>query len=198
MSSAKPIIQLIRHGESLANAGGITRTPACIPLTPQGESQAQALATQFQDPPELIVVSPYVRTHQTAAPLRARFPDVPVEEWAVHEFTYLNAGWYAGTTETQRAPAARDYWQRRCPLYCDGSGAESFASFIGRADALLHQLKTRTERHISIFTHSFFIHAVQWRNLNPAAQVDEAFMKGYLQFREQNPLPNAQVVAFAN
>lgn len=198
MTSAKPLIQLIRHGESLANAGGVTRTPACIPLTVQGETQARELAVQFQTAPELIVVSPYIRTHQTAAPLRSRFPEIPVEEWPVHEFTYLNAEWYAGTTETQRAPAARDYWQRKCPHYCDGSGAESFANFIGRADALIHQLATRPERHISIFTHSFFIHAVQWRNLNLAAPVDEAFMKGYLKFREENPLPNAQVVPFAN
>lgn len=191
-----PLIQLIRHGESIANSGGVSKTPACIPLSTHGEAQALALVELFPQPPELIVISPYIRTHQTAAPLRARFPEIPVETWPVHEFTYLNEIQYANTTEAQRSPGARGYWQRRDPLYCEGAGAESFADFISRVDALIKTLATRREQHISIFTHSFFINAVQWRCLHHEAEVDADFIRGYLEFRQANPVANAEAVLF--
>lgn len=191
-----PLIQLIRHGESISNSGGVSKTPACIPLSARGEAQALALVAQFPQPPDLIVISPYIRTHQTAGPLRARFPEVPVETWPVHEFTYLNEIQYANTTEAQRTPGARAYWQRRDPFHCEGAGAESFASFIGRVDDMIARLTTRTERHISIFTHSFFINAVQWRRLHPQAEVNADFIQGYLDFRLANPVANAEAVLF--
>ncbi|MBB5037786.1 histidine phosphatase family protein [Prosthecobacter dejongeii] len=192
-----PLIQLIRHGESIANSGGVSKTPACIPLSKRGEDQALALVAQFLRPPDLIVVSPYIRTHQTAAPLCARFPAVPVETWPVHEFTYLNEVQYANTTEDQRTPGARAYWQRRDPSHCEGAGAESFASFMARVDDLIERLTTRHERHICIFTHSFFINAVQWRCLHPEAEVDAHFIEGYLDFRLANPVANAEAVIYA-
>lgn len=191
-----PLVQLIRHGESIANSGGVSKTPACIPLSALGEAQAAALVAQFPQPPELIVVSAYIRTHQTAAPLCARFPEVPVETWPVHEFTYLNEIQYANTTEAQRSPGARGYWQRLDPLHCEGAGAESFASFMGRVDGLIKTLAQRPEGHISIFTHSFFINAVQWRCLHPEAEVDADFIRGYLEFRQANPVANAEAVLF--
>ena len=191
-----PLIQLIRHGESTANAGGISKTPACIPLSERGEAQALALVERFPQAPDLIVVSPYLRTHQTAAPLCARFPTVPVETWPVHEFTYLNEVQYANTTETQRTPAAREYWLRRDPHHEGGPGAESFARFIGRVDALIARLAAREETHICIFTHSFFINAVQWRCLQPESAVDAAFIGGYLEFRQAHPVANGEPVLF--
>lgn len=191
-----PLIQLIRHGESIANAGGVSKTPACIPLSEVGQSQATALLEQFAHAPDLIVISSYIRTHQTAAPLLAQFPKVRVETWPVHEFTYLNAAQYANTTEAQRTPAAREYWQRADPNHCNGPGAESFAGFIGRVDDLIARLASRTERHISIFTHSFFINAVQWRCLHPDAQVTSVFMTGYLDFRRDNAVANAFATVF--
>jgi 2,3-bisphosphoglycerate-dependent phosphoglycerate mutase len=191
-----PIIQLIRHGESIANAGGISRTPACIPLSEKGQKQALILADQFPKPPDLIVISAFIRTHQTAAPLLQKYPHVPVETWPVHEFTYLAHHSYNNTTEAQRTPAAKAYWNRLDPDYCDGPGAESFADFIARADALMAKLATQTHSHISIFTHSFFISAVQWRSLNPQAEVNADFIRGYLDFRLKNPVENAQPLPF--
>ena len=104
-----PTIQLIRHAESEGNAGLPTNDPASIPLTHHGYEQAAALAATFTTAPDLIIVSPFIRTQQTAAPLIARFPEVPVEKWAVQEFTYLNPNKYLGTTETQRGNFAQAY-----------------------------------------------------------------------------------------
>lgn len=83
------MIWLIRHGESVSNAGLQTTHPAASKQTPLGHRQAAAVAQAFNKPPGLIVVSRYVRSQQAAAPTQARFPQVPVEEWQVHEFTYL-------------------------------------------------------------------------------------------------------------
>lgn len=192
-----PLIQLIRHGESIANAGGVSQTPACIPLSERGEAQAAALVAQFPQPPELIVVSSYIRTGQTAAPLCTRYPQVPVETWPVHEFTYLNEKQYANTTESQRAPGARAYWQRQDPAHCEGAGAETFAAFIARVDGLIARLAQRREQHICIFTHSFFISAVQWRCLNPESSVNADFIGGYQDFRQAHPVANTEVVTFS-
>lgn len=80
----------IRHGESAANAGGASSDPALIALTERGKAQAQAIAQSFEAAPELIVMSPFIRAQDTAAPTLRKFPGVPVEVWPVEEFTYLS------------------------------------------------------------------------------------------------------------
>lgn len=191
-----PLIQLIRHAESIANAGGVSLTPSCIPLSDLGHEQARLLPQHFQAPPDLVVVSPFIRTSQTAAPLLSQFPGVPVETWPVQEFTYLNAESYRNTTVAQRSPAAQAYWQRADIGYCDGPGAESFAHFMGRVDALIDRLTQETSRHVTIFSHGFFISAVLWRCMHPQAEVDAGFMSRYREHRLSNPVPNAHIVAF--
>ena len=148
-------IQLIRHAESEGNAGLPTHDPASIPLTQRGHEQATALAATFTAAPDLIVVSPFIRTQQTAAPLITLFPEVPVEEWAVQEFTYLNPIKYIGTTETQRGTLAQGYWNRCDPHGNDGGGAESFADLITRIDALETRLWQYVGKSVVIFMHGF-------------------------------------------
>ena len=54
-------IWLIRHGESIANAGEATQDHRNIPLSELGLKQAQSLALQIPRRPDLIVTSPYLR-----------------------------------------------------------------------------------------------------------------------------------------
>lgn len=68
-------IWLIRHGESIANAGEATDDHKSIPLSELGLKQAQALALQIPKRPDLIVTSPYLRAQQTAMYTIGRFPD---------------------------------------------------------------------------------------------------------------------------
>lgn len=187
-------IRLIRHGESEANAGLPTEAPSTIPLTAKGHEQALALAQKFTDAPGLIVVSSFIRTQQTAQPLIARFPSVPVVEWPVHEFTYLNPELYRGTTETQRGEFARDYWLRCDPHWNDGDGAESFADLISRIDDTLGRLQREEKASIAVFTHGYFIKALLLRLENPDAEVDAAFMALFRDGRKNDSLPNTGVI----
>ncbi len=187
-------ILLVRHGESEANAGLPTETPHSIPLTARGREQAFALAEKWTDAPGLIVVSPFIRTRQTATPLMARFTDTPVEEWPVQEFTYLNPQLYVGTTETQRGEFAREYWLRCDPHWNDGGGAESFADFIGRIDELERRLRGST-RNTVIFTHGYFIKALLLRREHPARLVDADFMAAFRDGRKNDTLPNTGIIA---
>jgi len=55
MKSMKTIT-FIRHGESIANAGGVTMAHDAIPLSELGKVQAQALAVALDLQPGRIVV----------------------------------------------------------------------------------------------------------------------------------------------
>jgi broad specificity phosphatase PhoE len=118
-------VLFVRHGESEDNAGLPSESMASTPLTPAGLRQAEAMAASLETAPGRFVVSPYVRAQQTSRPARARFPGVPVEEWPVHEFTFLPASAYHGTTLAQRQPAEDAYWQVNDPRVVRGDGAES-------------------------------------------------------------------------
>ena len=98
-------IWLIRHGESIANAGEATQDHRNIPLSELGLKQAQALALQIPKKPDLIVTSPYLRAQQTAMCTIGRFPDTVTGIWdCVHEFVYLAPATCVGTTSQQRRP----------------------------------------------------------------------------------------------
>jgi len=170
---------LIRHGESEANAGLPTPSPAAIRLTETGHAQAAALAGRLEVKPALVVVSPYLRTRETAAPFLARHPTVAVEEWPVQEFTYLDIERHAGTTEAERGRVVEDYWTGEDPSWNDGSGAESFADFIGRVDTVLDRLRGCEGGPVIVFTHGYFIHAVEQRLARPAEVVDGELMRSF-------------------
>ncbi|MDP9039923.1 MAG: histidine phosphatase family protein [Acidobacteriota bacterium] len=134
---------LIRHGESVANAGGPVTSFSEIALTPRGHQQAEIFARRFDrispHPPTRIVQSPYLRARQTAHPLICRFPDAPVETWPIHEFTYLDPDATQGLNETQRAPFYARYWDRDDPQFAN-PGAESFTHFLDRVREMLARL----------------------------------------------------------
>lgn len=177
-------IVLIRHGESQANAGLPTPSPTAIRLTAKGHQQAAALVAGIPGCPDLIVLSSYLRTRQTAAPFVEQHGKSPVEVWPVHEFTYLDIDHHAGTTEAARSNAVAEYRDRSDPLWKDGVGAETFADFIARTDATLVRLRERAGQTVVDFTHGYVIHAVETRTASPAETVDARLMS---RFRETWP-----------
>lgn len=193
MKSSREIC-VIRHGESEGNIGLPTDMPASIRLTERGHRQAVDVAGCFTQAPDLIVTSPYVRTQQTAAPLLARYPWVPMEIWPVHEFTYLNPLKYAGTTQNQRGEFARSYWRQCDPHWNDGDGAESFVDFVGRIDDLLARLAVSTALSLVAFTHGYFIKGLQLRLANPRVLVDAALMAAFRDGRKMNLAANGEVI----
>ena len=120
---------------------------------------------------DLIVVSPFVRTRQTAEPLRQKYPDVPVEEWPVQEFSFLDADRCADTTQEERRPLAEAYFARNDPDYVDGKDAESFNQLLARVDDMLTRLRALPgENKTVVFTHGNFMRAAR---LRPAAENTE-------------------------
>lgn len=148
---------IIRHAESLANAGEKTDRHDVMPLSEKGRQQALELAEKLDVKPDLIVVSSYSRTHETAAPFIAKHPNVPVEIWDVHEFTYLDAKVFNGTTPVERKNAIMEYWEHKDIDWQASEIAESFSSLIRRIETFIEMLKNRKEDTIVIFGHGRFI-----------------------------------------
>jgi alpha-ribazole phosphatase len=61
-------IYFVRHGEGLANAGGVTMEHAIIPLSPLGVAQAATVADILDVEPSKVLVSKYLRSRDTAQP----------------------------------------------------------------------------------------------------------------------------------
>lgn len=165
---------LIRHAQSLGNAGLRTTNPTGNVLTETGWEQAREFASSITESPELIVWSSYTRTKETATPLVRKFPHVKAEEWAdIQEFTYLDPVKCFNTTPEERRPMVTAYWQSLDPDYNDGNGAESFAQMIDRARNLLNRVKDRPENSIFIFTHGQFMEAIKILMEHPHADSRE-------------------------
>ena len=147
-------VLLIRHAESEANAGMPTSDPVTISITEKGHLQATKLANEFNDKPDLIIVSAYLRTRQTAVPLIRKFPCAKVETWSLQEFTYLSPSRCMNTTPLERLPLVKEYWERCDPDFIHGTGAESFNQFSNRVAECTHRLKQLDNPNAAIFTHS--------------------------------------------
>ena len=79
---------LCRHATSIANAGEYWADgPTTIPLSEFGLRQADEFAENWDLQPDLIVVSSYARSIQTATPLARKF-GLPLITLDVREFTF--------------------------------------------------------------------------------------------------------------
>lgn len=152
----------IRHGQSTGNASIPAHDLALLELTELGWQQSREVAAEWIETPDLIVTSPYIRTRQTAAATRERFPEVPVEVWPIQEFTYLQPSRWNGTRSFERMPVIERYWAESDPGYCDGEGAESFSALLKRAQAALDRLAAMPEDTlVYVFSHGQLIQAVR-------------------------------------
>jgi broad specificity phosphatase PhoE len=189
-------ILLVRHGQSVANAGGAAPDHITNPLTELGRAQAKAFADSFNCMPTLFLHSPFLRTRQTAEPLLQRFPDVPVEEWPIHEFTYLEPTRHNGTNETQQMPHILKYWERPNPAYLDGPGAETFTQFLDRArSAILRFAQMAHGGCVVVFTHGFMMQAIRLLLLFPHT-TDAELMRNFRRFHSNNFVANTEVAEF--
>ena len=187
---------LIRHGQSMANAGAKTADHFSNPLTELGRMQALDFAEQVDCTPTFIVASPFLRAQQTAEPLRQRFPDVPVEEWPIHEFTFLDPSRHNGTSEEDRQPYVSAYWERQDHTFIDGQGAESFTQFFDRArEAIFRLVSMDPGGCIVVFTHGFFMQAFRLALLFPNA-TDAELMANFRRFHYVNFIHNIQPLEF--
>jgi broad specificity phosphatase PhoE len=184
----------IRHGQSTANIGIFSRDFAQVPLTALGEQQAAALAASWQQAPDLIAVSPFLRAQQTAAPTIARFPHVPVETWEIYEFTYWDpANWDFTAPESYPEVRAR-FWSEADPGQRKGPAAETFSEFLRRAGRTLKRLEAQPDgATVMLFSHGHFIQAVRFEVLSPELS-DRQKMQVFDGFDQARKVLNTQCV----
>ncbi len=187
------MLWLIRHGESVSNAGGVVAAYDEMDLTARGRAEAEQIAAAIAEPPRRVVLSPYRRARQTAEPLLRRYPSVPIVEAAVQEFTYLAPTRCQGTTLATRMPLVEEYWSRMDPSHRDDESAESFAEFAGRVTAFLDQA-AGYDGWTMVFTHAQFMRgvalAVLLGGLTPTVEV----MRTFAALRYTLDVPNGSVL----
>lgn len=189
-----PRLIMVRHGESTANAGARGETPSGTPLTPIGHQQAVRAAYGLLDlglsSPDVVAVSPFLRTQQTAKPyLRAIHGHSWV--WPIEEWVFLDPKRYEGTTQAERQGDVRAYVERGDPYADDGGAGESFFTFIHRVDFFLQV--ARTWGTSVAFTHGRFIRGVLWRIANPGGfLLSQAEFRSFWAFSDQTEVHNCQ------
>ncbi|MDH0072948.1 histidine phosphatase family protein [Stenotrophomonas maltophilia] len=191
------MLVVVRHAQSMANAGFVTADPESIALTAAGEEQARALAMTWSAAPDRIFTSPFLRTRQTSQPLAERFKMV-AEPLDVHEFTYLSPERCVGTSAADRKQWVEGYWSRCDPNYVDGPGAESFAQLIARAERALRILESYSEHEqVVVFSHGQLMQAMCWIYENKAPSVvNAAAMDAFRKLDLDQPIAHCQRVFF--
>jgi broad specificity phosphatase PhoE len=181
-------IWFIRHGESQANAGQPTDDPESIALTEKGLLQAQVLCEQVPREPGLFIMTPHIRNQQTAAPLLAKYPDVPTAIWPIQEFDFLSPLQCTGTTVEQRKPWVQAYWALVDPDFVHGIGAESFNKFTKRILAGLKKLENEQADFITVFAHGHVMRML-WQYLYTGHTDMHFYRDRMLNF----PVPNTAI-----
>ncbi len=166
-------VLFIRHAESEANAGRPTSEHSSIALTALGAKQGICIVNGIDSRPCLVIVTPFLRTQQTARPLLEKFLDVPVETWPLQEYQFIAQRHCLNTTDAQRRPVVDAYWQRCDPTYINGYGPESFRKFRARIMGSIKALEKRSEHFIVVFAHGHVIRAIrQYFSLGPGLSND--------------------------
>ncbi len=192
-------VLLIRHAESIANCGEASSDPCSIPLSQTGHRQSEELCKKILVCPDLIILSKYLRTHQTAQPLLNAFPEARVETWDnAHEFTYLDQSRCIGMNAVQRKPLIEEYWSRNDPNYCDGGNAETFLDFLMRAADCMNAIRCRKESEILLFSHGQLILAAVMlleRGGFPMGKIDRYnFMESFRERSRSHVPKNAEIM----
>lgn len=155
------MIYLIRHAESTSNQGNrIYCRPQEVPLSPVGIKQALKLAHCLNNiRPDLIVLSEYARTHQTAAPIIQKYPIIPTEIWSeINEVCFLPYHLIKGTTTRERIELVNNLVLKNGLNYAIDETSESFNDVVKRATTFLEKLSNLPkEKNIFVFSHSGFM-----------------------------------------
>jgi broad specificity phosphatase PhoE len=152
-------IVLIRHGATEWSAAGRHTSVTDLPLTPDGEKQAQALAPALADRHFVAVIrSPRLRAEQTAqlAGLAVTAVDDDLAEWAY--------GDYEGLTTPQIRASRPDWllWRDGCP---GGESPEQVAARLDRALARAEAAARDGDVALVAHGHSLRVAGVRWLGL---------------------------------
>lgn len=155
----RPLICLVRHGQTNAVAERRYNGSADIPLTPHGEAQARAMTKALETVKwAAVLCSPMKRARRTAE--LAGFPNPEIID-DLHEFDY---GRYEGKTTEEIYSEQPDwnFWRDGCP------GGETLKGAKKRLEAVIERL-SQYEGTVLVFSHSHTIKVLSclWVGLEP-------------------------------
>ncbi len=188
-------IYFVRHGQSLANAGGITMEHHAIPLTNIGLRQATMLASLLTDSPSEILVSPFIRAIDTAAPYSERVALKPFIIQGLREFETIDPALLLGMSGEQRRPIADAYWAEGDVAKRMGDRAETFSEFAHRIAAFKTLVLPTIPDKAVVFGHGMWIAMLFWQ-LMEFPYDDRFAMKAFRRFQMGFPMPNCAVYCF--
>ena len=191
MNPMPKTLTLIRHAESLSNAGGITLPHDSIPLSSLGQRQAVQLADSLSVRPSQILVSTMIRTHQTAAPFCERVKMQPVIVPALAEFSVIDHRLIDGMDQAERRVAVKPYWDDPNPDRRLGDGADSFRDFDARVGAFQDSMAALPDATV-VFGHGIWFGLLFWR-LQGNRVTDSATMLEFRRFQLSLPMPNCAI-----
>ena len=186
-------IWLVRHGQSAANAGLPTEGHGDVPLTELGRQQACAVARRVERRPDLLIVSPFLRTRATCEAIQARWPATRRETWPIQELTYLSPARCHGTTSATRRPMVEAYWRRCDPHHVDGSDAESFSAFSSRLRDFHRRLLALDCSYVIAVGHGQFFRAYMM-GLTDGFTATPEWMVRYRTVETGNPVANGEII----
>lgn len=151
-------IYLVRHGESVTNAGGVIRPDTEIELTEHGHEQAAFMGERARKlGVEAIIASTYLRAQQTAEHI-SKATGIPVETSALIIERRYPSGQLGLTHDHPRVREISDLLELRFgDDDANYSDEETFEELRTRAIAALEYLQGRSEQIILVVTHGIFL-----------------------------------------
>lgn len=158
-------LYFIRHGESLANAGGTPLPNVQIPLTDKGHTQAQARLRYWLDlnvRPSHIYHSNMVRTYETALPFCQHYQMTASTLGLLDELNALCFNAIKDISVQARRQMNTNWWQSTNLHDRHGIGADTFGEFLGRVDAFITQMG-HFDNHTLFFGHGIWLGLLAYR-----------------------------------
>jgi len=159
-----------------------------IPLSLLGHQQAQKLAAALNVEPSSILVSSFVRTHQTAAPFCAKHSISYKVHPSLHEFSVIDPALIEGMDGTQRKPFVKAYWEDPDPQRRLGEKADTFAEFQDQVDTFMADM-VRVPDSTVIFGHGIWLALLFWR-LSGQRVTDAESMRAFRRYQLGFSMPN--------
>lgn len=186
------IITFVRHGQSMANVGGVTTEHHAIALTDAGRAQALALVDLLPRQPSGVLVSPFERAQDTCQPYCSKLGIEPQIVHSLHEFETIDPDLMQGMTGAERAPLVDAYWKESDVNKRMGPRAESFAEFVQRVESFRTTALPQLEDGTVIFGHGMWIALLCWLELGFTTG-DGYAMQSFRRFQLGWPMPNGAV-----
>ncbi len=183
-------LYIVRHGQSVANAGLETCPDYQIPLSPLGWQQAQNLVMYLPTACS-VFVSQMCRAQQTSMPYCEQYNIHPIILPLLNEFSYLAWQDIAFLSLEQRQIMVQDYWQRADSRVSMGQDTESFMAFNERMNQFT-QTWSEFPNNSILFGHGIWIALLVWRLLGFDVESGDK-MRAFRAFQRHLPVANASV-----